>query len=178
LRIRTVTLTLAVGIALVVSACTSSSKHSAAPSQSPSGSAASKSGFPPGPDPCRLLTAREIRTATKVRMTKVSGSASTCSYENSATTDRVSITTAKMPSATAARQAVTGTAGTVKEKVQHLHGLGDTAVAYLTTTKSRSIATCLFAKNMNFVFVLAGSPDAKGLMHEVTALAQTAARRI
>jgi len=97
---------------------------------------------------------------------------------NTQTTDTVSITTARMTTPTGAEQAVASTARTVKVKVQHLRGVGDTAVAYLTTTNTRSVATCLFAKNGTFVFLLVGSPNAEHLMQQAIALAHQAASSI
>ena len=76
-----------------------------------------------------------------------------------------------------AELAVTGTAKTVKVKVRHVRGLGDIAIAYLTTTKTLSIATCLFAKNGTFVFLHVNSPHARRLTQEAIALAKTAASR-
>jgi hypothetical protein len=67
--------------------------------------------------------------------------------------------------------------GEHRVKVQHLRGVGDTAVAYLTTTKTRSVATCPLARNGTFVFLLVGSPNAGHLMQEAIALAQKAASR-
>jgi hypothetical protein len=95
---------------------------------------------------------------------------------NARRTADVSITTAGM-SSLAAEQAVTSTARTVKVKVTRLHGVGDAAVAYLTTTKTRSVATCLVARNGTFVFLLVGSPNARPLMREAISLAKQAARR-
>ncbi len=161
-----------------MSACTSSSKHSAARASPTPHNSATKSGFQAGPDPCRLVNPHDIFTALNQHMAKSGGSRSTCSYMNAQTTDTVSITTAKMTTPAGAEQAVAGTAHTVKVKVQHLRGVGDTAVAYLTTTKTRSVATCLFAKNGTFVFLLVGSPNAGHLMQEAIALAHKAASSI
>jgi hypothetical protein len=161
-----------------MSACTSSSKHSAAHTSPGPHNSATTSGFQAGPDPCRLVNPHDIFTALNQHMTKSGGSRSTCSYMNAQTTDTVSITTAKMTTPTGAEQAVASTARTVKVKVQHLRGVGDTAVAYLTTTTTRSVATCLFAKNGTFVFLLVGSPNAGHLMQEAIALAHKAASSI
>ena len=177
MKIRTVIVTFAIGIALLVSACTSSSTHSGTHASPTPHNSATKSGFQAGPDPCRLVTPHDIFTALNQHMTKVSGSRSACSYLNTLTTDTVSITTAKMTTLTGAEQAVASSARTVKVKVQHLRGVGDTAVAYLTTTKTRSVATCLFAKNGTFVFLLVGSLNAGHLMQEAIALAHNAASR-
>jgi hypothetical protein len=173
LRIPTVVVTFMMGAALLASACTSSSAHT---SPTPSKSAAKSGFFQAGPDPCRLVTPQDILTALKERMVKASGSRSTCRYVNAPKTDDVSITTAKM-TPRGAEQAVASTASTVKVKVRHLRGLGDIAIAYLTTTKTRSAATCLFAKNGTFVFLVVGSPHARLLTQEAVALAEKAASR-
>ena len=178
MRIRTVIVTLGIGMAALISACTSSSSHSP-PRASPSPHRSTTvSGFQAGPDPCRLVTPQDIFTTLNQHMAEASRSRSTCSYANTPRTDSVSITTAKMTTASDAEQAVASTARTVKVKVEQLPGVGDTAVAYLTTTKTRSVATCLFAKNGTFVFLLVGSPNAVHLMQEAIALANKAASRI
>lgn len=110
-------------------------------------------------------------------MIKASGSRSTCSYVNAAATDDVTVTTATMTSRKTADKAVAGAARTAKANVRYLHGVGDSAVAYLTMTTTRSTATCLFAKNGRFVFLVIGSPHARLLMHDVISLAKTAAAR-
>jgi hypothetical protein len=161
-----------------MSACTSSSKHTAGHASPRPHNSATESGFQAGPDPCRLVTPHDIFTALNQNMTKSAGSRSTCSYLNAQTTDTVSITTANMTTPTGAEQAVASTTRTVKVKVQHLRGVGDTAVAYLTTTKTRSVATCLIAKNGTFVFLLVSSPNAGHLMQEAIALAHDAASSI
>jgi hypothetical protein len=72
---------------------------------------------------------------------------------------------------------VTNTAGTVKGKVEHVGGIGDAAITYLTTSKKLSLATCLFAKNGTLVFLYVGAPHAHGLTQGATALARKAATR-
>jgi hypothetical protein len=176
LKVRTVIVTFVMGIALFVSACTSSSTHSATHASPTPHNPATTSGFQAGSNPCRLVTAQDIFRALSQRMTEASRSRSTCSYVNASSTDHVTITTAKMTPA-GAKQAVTGTAHTVKVKVHHLRGVGDTAVAYLTKSKNRSVATCLFARNGEFIFLLVGSQDARGLMPEAITLAKKAAGR-
>ncbi len=109
-------------------------------------------------------------------MVNASESRSTCSYVNASTTDSVSITTAKM-SRRGAELAVASAARTATGKVWHLRGFGDAAIAYLTVTKTRSTATCLFAKNGTFVFLVAGSPRARLLVQEAIALGREAASR-
>jgi hypothetical protein len=160
---------------VVVSGCGSSSRSSSihAPATTTNSSVAR---FQAGPDPCRLVTPQVILTTTAERMVRVSRSKSSCSYMNAARTDNVAISTAKTSRA-GAEAAVSGTVGTVKARVQHLGGVGDSAVAYLTTTKSRSIATCLFTKNGTLVFVNVSGPQARGLVLRVTALAKAAAGR-
>jgi hypothetical protein len=95
---------------------------------------------------------------------------------NASTSDSISITTAKM-SRKGAELAVASAARTAKEKVFHLRGFGGAAIAYLTMTKTRSTATCLFAKNGTFVFLVAGSPHARLLLQEAITLARKAASR-
>jgi hypothetical protein len=180
---RTLFVALAVAIAVVASGCSSSSKHgaklsgtqaSSTSSSSTSSTSASNSGFQAGADPCRLITSPAILTILKQRMAQVSRSKSSCSYMNGRRTENVSISTAKTTRAGAAA-AVDGTAGTVKGKVLHLGGIGDSAIAYLTTTKTLSIATCLFAKHGSLVFLYVGSPSATHLMPSAIALAKVAA---
>jgi hypothetical protein len=177
LRLPTVVGAFVVGAALLVSACTSSSTHNSTHNSPTPSSSATRSGFQAGPDPCRLVTPREIFTVLKERMVQASRSRSTCSYMNATTTDSVSISTANT-TRVGAELAVTGTAHTVKVKVRHLRGLGDAAIAYLTTAKPRSIATCLFAKNGTIVFLNVGGPHPTPLMPGAIALAKTAASRI
>jgi hypothetical protein len=93
---------------------------------------------------------------------------------NAPRTHSVSISTAKTTRA-GAEAAVTGTARTVKVKVLHPSGIGDSAIAYLTRTKTRSIATILFAKNGALVFLYLSGPDANHLMPGTIALAKAAA---
>jgi hypothetical protein len=107
-------------------------------------------------------------------MAQASRSKSSCSYMNARRTDSVSISTATTTRAGAAA-AVSGTARTVKVKVLHPSGIGDSAIAYLTTTKTRSIATCLFAKNGALVFLYVSRPNADHLMPGTIALAKAAA---
>jgi 4-hydroxyphenylpyruvate dioxygenase-like putative hemolysin len=107
-------------------------------------------------------------------MVLVSRSKSSCTYMNAARTGDVSIATAKTTRA-GAEAAVRSTAGRVKVKVVHLRRIGDGAIAYLTTTKARSVAKSLFAKNGNLVFLYTGSPKARHLMSKVIALAKAAA---
>jgi hypothetical protein len=152
-----------VGIALLMSACSSSSTHTG-----------TKSGFQSGPDPCRLVTTQLIFVTLNERMAQTTRSKSSCSYMNRSRTKYVSISTAKSNRA-GAEAAVTGTAETVKGRVLHLGGIGDRAIAYLTTTKKLSIGTCLFAKNGTLVFLYAGRPKANHLLSGVIALCKTAA---
>jgi Protein of unknown function (DUF3558) len=177
LNIRTVIVTSVMGIALPLSACTSGTTHSATHASTTPTNPATKTGFQAGPDPCRLVTPQDIFTVLNQRMTKASGSHSTCSYVNARGTGHVSITTAKMRTPTGAEQALASIARTVKVKVHRLRGVGDTAVAYLTVAKTRSVATCLFTRNKTFVFLFLGSPHARHLMREAIALAQKAASR-
>jgi hypothetical protein len=109
-------------------------------------------------------------------MVTTSRSRGTCTYQNAAATATVSISTAKMTQ-TAAEQAVLGNGRTVKVKVRHLKGVGDTAIAYLTVTKNLSIASCLFAKNGAFVFVHVNGLHPAHLLLDAVALSRTAARR-
>jgi hypothetical protein len=176
LKIPAVVVTFVTGAALLVSACTSSPASPAHTSPTPSHSAAKSGYFKAGPRPCRLVTPQDIFTARKERMVNASQSQSTCSYMNASTTDSVSITTAKM-SRRGAELAVASAARTAKGKVSHLRGFGDAAIAYLTVTKSRSTATCLFAKNGTFVFLVVGSRHARLLMQEAIALGGKAASR-
>lgn len=178
MKIRTVIVPFVIGIALFVSACTSSTAHRSTHTSPTPHNSATESGFQAGPEPCRLVTPDDIFTALNQHMTKSRGSRSTCSYLNNQTTDTVSVTTAKMTTPAGAEQAVSSTARTVKVKVQHLRGVGDAAVAYLTRTKTRSVATCLIAKNGTFVFLLVSSPNAGHLMQEAIALAHNAASSI
>ena len=174
-RVPAVIVTFAMGAVLIVSGCSSSTTSTHAPSPSASKSTA-KPGFQAGPNPCGLVTPPDILAALNEHMAKVSGSSSTCAYANSSATDHVSVTTAKT-SRTGAEQMVSGTARTVKVKVQRLSGLGDTAVAYLTTTKTLSIATCLAAKNGIFIFINVSSPHASHIVQAAIALAKKAASR-
>jgi hypothetical protein len=173
LKIPTVVVTFMMGAALLVSACTSGSAHT---SPTPSNSATKPGSFEAGPDPCRLVTPQDIFRALKERMAKASRSRSTCSYVNESTTDSVSITTAKM-SRRGGELAVASAAHTAKAKVRHLRGLGGAAISYLTVTTTRSAATCLFAKNGTFVFLVVGSPHKRLLMQEAIALARKVASR-
>ena len=176
-RIPAAILTFVIGSVLTVSACSSSTTTSThTPSPSPSKSTPKHGGFQAGPDPCRLVTPPDILSTLNEHMAKVSGSASTCSYANASTTDRVSVTTAKT-TVSGAEQMVSGTARTVKVKIQHVSGLGNTAVAYLTTTKTLSIATCLAAKNGIFIFINVSSPHASHILQAAIALAKKAASR-
>jgi hypothetical protein len=109
-------------------------------------------------------------------MAKVSRSGSSCDYMNATRTGDVSISTAKTTRAEA-KKAVASTARTVKAKVARLRRVGDRAIVYLTTSKARSVARVLFAKNGNLVFLYVGSPKANHLVPEAVALAKTAARR-
>jgi hypothetical protein len=170
-KVPAVVVTFVVGAVFMVSACSSSPGHT---SPTPHNSATQF--FSAGPDPCRLVTPQDIFTALNERMAKTSRSRSTCSYVNSVTSGTVSITTAKM-SPKGAEQAVASAARTAKAKVRYLHGFGDAAVSYLTITKTRSVATCLFAKNGTFVFLVVGSPHARSLMQEAIALGRKAASR-
>lgn len=175
-KIPTVVAAFIMGAALLVSACTSSSAHTS-PAPSTSSKPAAKSGyFKAGPDPCRLVTPQDIFTARKERMAEASQSRSSCSYVNASTTDSVSITTAKM-SRQGAELAVASAAHTAKGRVWHLRGFGGAAIAYLTVTKTRSTATCLFAKNGTFVFLVAGSPHVRLLTQEAITLGRKAASR-
>ena len=160
-----------------MSACTSASTNRSTHASPTPHNSANESGFQAGPDPCRLITPHDIFAALNQYMIKSAGSRSTCSYSNAQTTDTVSVTTATMTTQ-GAEQAVASTASTVKVNVQHLGGVGDTAVAYLTTTTTRSIATCLIAKNGTFVFLLVSSPNTAHLMQEAIALAHKTASRI
>jgi hypothetical protein len=165
-----------VGAALLLSACTSSSTHgSTQPSPKPTKSV-KLGGFVAGPDPCRLLTSQDIVATLKEPMVTTSRSRSTCTYQNAAATETLTITTAKM-TRTGAEQAVLGTGRTVKVKVQHLRGLGNTAIAYLNVAKGLSVATCLFAKNGTFVFLHVNRPHPAHLLQDAVALSRTAASR-
>jgi hypothetical protein len=113
----------------------------------------------------------------KERMVTTSRSRSTCTYQNATAKDTLTITTAKM-SPTGAEQAVLGTGRTVKVRVQHLHGVGDTAIAYLNVVKGLSVGTCLFAKNGTFVFLHIDRSHPAQLLRETVALSRTAARRV
>jgi hypothetical protein len=93
---------------------------------------------------------------------------------NAARTEHVSISTAKT-TREGADAAVSGAARTVKAKVVHLGGIGDSAIGYLTKGKPLSIASCLFAKNGTLVFVYAGGRSTSRLMSGVIALARAAA---
>jgi len=107
-------------------------------------------------------------------MVTTSRSRSTCTYQNAAATDTLQITTAKM-SRVGAKQAVLGIGRTAKARVQQLHGVGDTAIAYLKVTKGLSVATCLFAKNGTFVFLHIDRSHPAQLLQETVALSRTAA---
>jgi hypothetical protein len=113
----------------------------------------------------------------KERMVTTSRTRSTCTYKNAAAKDTVTITTAKM-TPTGAQQAVLGTSRTVKVKVQHLHGVGNTAIAYLNVAKGLSVGTCLFAKNGTFVFLHIDRSHPAQLLQETVALSKTAAGRV
>jgi hypothetical protein len=113
----------------------------------------------------------------KERMVTTSRSRSTCTYQNAAATDTLTITTAKM-TRTGAEHAVLGTGRTVKVKVKHLHGVGDTAIAYLNIAKGLSVGTCLFAKNGTFVFLHIDRTHPAQLLQETVALSRAAASRV
>lgn len=177
-RLPAAVIALAMGAALFVSACTSSSTSSSATSSSSAKpSSTHQSGFQVGPNPCGLVTTQEILTAMNVRMTKTTASKSTCTYTGAKANSSVSVTTATM-SPSGARKAVLGTAQAAKVKIQHLSGLGGTAVAYLTTAPNLNIATCLVAKNGTFLFLHADSPHPAHLIQSGIALCRTAASRI
>jgi hypothetical protein len=165
-----------VGAALLLSACSPGSTHSSThPSPKPTQSAKLGS-YAAGPNPCALVTSHDIVTTLKERMVTTSRSRSTCTYQNAAATDTLTITTAKM-TRTGAEQAVLGTSRTVKVKVQHLRGLGNTAIAYLNVAKGLSVATCLFAKNGTFVFLHINRSHPAHLLQDAVALSRTAASR-
>lgn len=163
-----------IGAALLVSACTSSPASTSAHASRTPSSSATRPDYAAGPDPCLLVTSQAIFTTLSERMVKASSTRSSCSYMNAHRTSNVSISTAQT-TRTKAEQAVAGTAHTVKVKVHHPRGIGDTAIAYLTTSRTRSIATCLFAKNGTIVFLYAGGPRANHLLPEIIALARTVA---
>jgi len=106
-------------------------------------------------------------------MVTTSRSRSTCTYQNAAATDTLQITTAKMSRA-GAEQAVLSTGRTAKARIQHLHGMGDTAIAYLNITKGLSVASCLFAKNGTFVFLHIDRSHPAQLLQEAVALSRAA----
>jgi hypothetical protein len=162
-----------VAVALLVSACGSSSKSSSTHSSTTTGSATGVA-FQAGPAPCRLLTSQVIVTTLKQQMAQVKKTESSCVYANRARTENVSISTAKTTRA-GAEAAVSSAAHTAKAKVMHLKGIGDSGIAYLTTTKKLSIATSLFAKNGTIVFLNVDGPTADHLTSAVIALAKTAA---
>lgn len=181
------TIAVAVGVPLIASACGSGSaertEHASVrtpKTKAATGSAAdpaARSGFAPGPDPCGLLSAHDILVVVHERMSRAGESGATCSYVNAQGNGDVSITTATMRTPALAEHAVTSTARTVHGNVRRLHGIGDAAVAYLTSSRTRSVATVLFAKGRTFVFLYRGGTDPGPLMRQVVALAEKAASR-
>jgi hypothetical protein len=61
-------------------------------------------------------------------------------------------------------------------KVQSLQGVGDSAIAYQTTTPNGDIAKSVIAKKGTIIFMYGGSATSQ-LLQGVIALASTAARR-
>ena len=167
---------LVVGVALLLSACSSGSTHSSTPPSPKPTKSANERGFAAGPDPCRLVTSHDIVVTLKERMVTTTRSRSTCTYQNATATNTLQVTTAKM-TRTGARQAVLGVGHTANVKVQHLHGVGDTAIAFISVAKGVSVASCLFAKNGTFVFLHVDGPHPAHLLQDAVALSRTAASR-
>ena len=166
------------GVVLLLTACGSSSSSSSTHTSSTTTTSSSqRTGFQAGPDPCRLVTSQVIVTGLNEQMAQVKRSKASCDYMNAAGTAGVSISTAKTTSA-GAEAAVSSTARTTKAKVTHVSGVGNSAIAYLVTTKTLSIATCLFAKNGTLVFLNVSSPNANHLEPAAIALAKAAASHI
>jgi hypothetical protein len=72
---------------------------------------------------------------------------------------------------------VASAARTAHVRVDHLTRLGDTAIAYITTTSKRTTVTCVFAKNGTIVLIYAASPGPRFREANVIALARRAASR-
>lgn len=167
----------AIGAALLLSACSSGSTHSTPPPSPKPTKTAAKGGFAAGPNPCRLVTPTDILATLKERMVATSRSSSTCAYQNATKTDTVSVSTASM-TPTEAKAAVISSGNTVKgTTVQHLTGLGDTAIAYLNVSKGLSVGTCLFANKGVFVFLHVDRPHPAHLLQDTITLSRTAASR-
>jgi hypothetical protein len=161
-----------VAAALLIGACGSSRESSSAHARATS--TVSGPALHAGRNACRLVTTQVIVSALRERMAPVQSSQSSCSYTNSARTRNVSISTARTTPA-GAESAVTSAAHTAKVKVMRLSGIGDSAIAYLTKTKTLSIATGLVAKNGTLVFLNVSAPKANHLLPGAIALARAAA---
>jgi hypothetical protein len=173
LRVPAVFFATVVGAALAVTACSSGS-GSAHQSETTTSTSHPKSGFAAGPNPCVLVTQRDILTALKEQMVKESGTNGQCVYKNPATGDYFTISTAATTPA-AAKNSVTSAAATARVKVQSLQGVGDSAIAYQTTSASGDVATSVIAKNGTIIFMYGSR--ATSPLPGVIALASIAARR-
>lgn len=134
-------------------------------------------GFGTGPNPCTLVTAADVQATFRMHMTKVTETKSTCAYANRSSTDTISISTAKSTRGGAVA-AVNSAAATAKAHVFHVRGIGQAAIAYVTTTKTRATANCVFAKAGVIAFIVVGSPSERSILHDVEQLATRAASRV
>jgi len=163
------------GATMLLTACSSPSpspRRSQPPGQFPTNAA-----FTPGPDPCLLLTSRDVSTAMNELMVIGSKSKWTCTYVNAKTGDTVSISTA-VTTPEKAGQAVTSAANAAKGQVVHLNEAGSSAVVSEKTTATGTIATSVLAKNGTVVIIFVGGKNATSLFLEVTALTKTVSARV
>jgi hypothetical protein len=166
----------AVGAALLASACTSSSGSPHKSSQAHS-KPRTNAAFAFGSDPCQLVKSPDISAALQEQTVKQIQTKSTCKYVDAKTGDYVSISTA-VTTPSEADHAVTSAASSAGAKVQNLHGVGDSGIAYVTTTPGRSVATCVIAKNGTILFMYGSGQDATRLLTGMIALATTATGRV
>ena len=162
---------LVAGVAVLVSGCGSSAKN--ATSHTSTSSTSRGPALHAGQNPCLLVTAGRIDSTLKVHMTKIKSSKSSCTFTSS-NGGTLTISTSKTTPA-GAEAAVNSAAHTAKGKVVHLNGVGDSAIAYITTAKNGSIATGLVAKNGTLIFVSLSGRTPDHLLAGAIALAKAAA---